>query len=618
MSSRPIQWLQALCALATEGIEPANACTLCVDIERMERSRTLRASPGFRLLRLACSGKPSSPEAWVLRYAMGRALATQTDPGRKPGFPLGATCTLLATRAGSAIALLAKSGTGSLAGGLLVTDEDRQLCLADGLASWLLNGKLLVPGLEPIRSRDWLLQQQPLRATADRMGALVEVSKPSLAVLTSAEPLLAATLAAAIGQARGRPTRSWALRDARRGAAQPLEALRWIGAVEGFDPVVVLLTDEDHGPWSDDALRSPADHPPASCDACLWIATPEPEPQLPWLRDHPTRIDLAPLGTSIVLPGRAPQGEREPPPLRRRRRRHHLHFGYGGHDASSEHTELAAADQRLRLDPLQRAVFPDHDPAVRTSASDTTDDEAEPHLASVLWRCSEQTLGHLVLPEAQHQALVHAATRAKVGERCVVLLHGPPGSGKSLAARCLAGSADLPFYTLEGHLNRDQFFGEQDRKLAEVFAALAERPAVLVIDEADCWIGRREGSAARVGGAKISESSSLLLHLERYQGTAVLTTNRIEALDPALQRRVDLDLHLGLPGPEERMALWCTALGEELALQGDELCLLAAVPITGGDIVATVREVKLKQGALGVVALLAAARERGRRASLWG
>jgi hypothetical protein len=186
------------------------------------------------------------------------------------------------------------------------------------------------------------------------------------------------------------------------------------------------------------------------------------------------------------------------------------------------------------------------------------------------------------------------------------------------AARCLAGSAGLPVYALEPHLSRDKWFGEQERKLAEVFEALVRKPAVLIIDEVDGWLGRREGSAAQVGAAHISECSTLLLQLERYRGAAVLTTNRVASLDPALQRRVDVDLHLELPGPAERMALWSIALGEECPLRSDELCVLACVPLSGGDIAATVREVRLKRGVLTVVALVAAARERARRASLWG
>ena len=486
------------------------------------------------------------------------------------------------------------------------------------MAPWLLHGELQAPGLQFVQPRSWLVEQPPLTSAAGRVAGLVDANGSAMFVLTSTEPLLAAAVGAGIGEARQRPVRCWSLEDSRRGQTNPLTALCWVGVLEGFDPMVVLMADEDRGPWSDDALGPPVGRPPVPVPACLWIAMPETEPVLPWLRDHPARIDLAPLRGAIKQPGQPDDAPDPVPPSRRRRFRRTHPFGYDDHPYTTAGTGLAETDRRLLREPLQRAVFPDHDPSERPECEPAHDRDTEPHLSPELWRSPEQTLDHLVLPDDQHRALTHAAGRAKASDRCVVLLHGPPGSGKSMAAQCLAGSAELPVYQLEAHLNRDMFFGEQDRKLAEIFDALAERPAVLVIDEADGWIGRREGSAARVGGAKIAESSSLLLHLERYKGAAVLTTNRIESLDPALQRRVDLDLHLGMPDIPERMALWSTALGEELALQGDELCLLASVPLTGGDIVATVREVKLKQGELGVVALLAAARERARRASLWG
>jgi hypothetical protein len=614
MSSRSIAWLQALSALSAEGLEPAEAASLCAHIQRLERGRAVRGWRGFRLLQLACGGKPGSPRGWLLRYAMGRAVAALADPERKPAFTIQATCALLGERTGGAITLLASAGARPLGGGLLLPDGEGQLTLAHGLATWLVGGQFALPGLEPLAPRDWLVQQPPVQSAAERIGAAMSTNAPGVAVLTNTEPLLAAALGAALG----RSVRCWSLDDARRGPVQPLTALLWIGALEGFEPMVVLMPDEDRGHWSDDTLRPPEGMPPASTGSFLWIATPTGEPSLPWLRDLPTRIDLAPLASSIALPGQVRDAPRHARSSHHRRRRSFFPFSYSGDEPNVESTELAAVDQRLRLEPLQRAVFPDHEPDAEPAQPEPTDGETEAHLAPELWKASEQTLAHLVLPDEQHQALVHTAARAKEGERCVVLLHGPPGSGKSMAARCLAGSAGLPVYQLQGHLNRDKWFGEQDRKLAEIFEALAKRPGVLVIDEADGWIGRREGSAARQGGAKIAESSAMLLHLERYQGAAVLTTNRIEALDPALQRRVDLDLHLGLPGDTERMALWGAALGDEIALHGDELCLLASVPLTGGDIVATVREVRLKQGMLGVVALLAAARERARRARLWG
>jgi hypothetical protein len=618
MSSRAIAWLKALSALSAEGLEPAEAGALCADLERMERSRTVRASPGFRLLRLACGGKVGGPVGWLLRYAMGRALATLTDPEAKPAFKLHAACTMLGERTGPALTLLAAAGAEPLAGGLLVRDDDGALTLAAGLAPWLVTGQVQAPGLQPLQPRDWLLQQPPIRATAARIACLVDAKQPSMAVLTSAESLLAAAMGAALGQARSRPVRCWSLDDARLSQAEPITALRWVGILEDFDPLVVILAEEDLEPRAEGALRPPPGQPPATAGAICWVAIPEPEPALPWLRDHPTSIDLEPLRASLDLPGRAQDAQETPRRASPRRFRRLFPGGYEGYLEAPAVSELSATDRRLQLEPLQRAVFPNHDPAAQPAEREHSDGEPEPHLSPALWQPSEQTLDHLVLPDQQHQALVNAARRAAASERCVVLLHGPPGSGKSMAARCLAGSAGLPVYQLEAHLGRDMWFGEQDRKLAEIFDALAKKPAVLVIDEVDGWIGRRQGSAATVGGSKIAESSAMLLHLERYQGVAVLTTNRIEALDPALQRRVDLDLRIGQPGTDERMALWGAALGDELALQGDELCLLASVPLTGGDIVATVREVRLKQGKLGVVALLAAARERARRASLWG
>jgi SpoVK/Ycf46/Vps4 family AAA+-type ATPase len=110
----------------------------------------------------------------------------------------------------------------------------------------------------------------------------------------------------------------------------------------------------------------------------------------------------------------------------------------------------------------------------------------------------------------------------------------------------------------------------------------------------------------------------MLQQLEAFNGVAVLTTNRSEALDPALSRRMDAWIHIPLPAMEERMALWMVALDTHPPLSGVDLMLLAAIPISGGEIVACVRELSLTGGPLSTPALLAAARRRSERSAMMG
>ena len=240
-----------------------------------------------------------------------------------------------------------------------------------------------------------------------------------------------------------------------------------------------------------------------------------------------------------------------------------------------------------------------------------TDEDEAPHLASHAWTTPDQGLDALVLAEEQHNALRAAAERARQGGRCVLLLHGPPGTGKSLAARCLAGSLGRRVYALDGARVRGKYFGQADRRVAGVVANLGKD--VLVIDEADSWFGRRTGSPGGECSAHVQEVSTMLLMLERFQGVAVLTTNRLEALDAALWRRVDLVLAMPTPGVVERMALWGRVAP---SLRPSTLMVLSALPLTGGDIDAAAKEASLHGS--GEAELVAAARRRSEHRRLLG
>lgn len=74
---------------------------------------------------------------------------------------------------------------------------------------------------------------------------------------------------------------------------------------------------------------------------------------------------------------------------------------------------------------------------------------------------------------------------------------------------------------------------------------------------------------------------------------------------PALSRRVDVEIAMDIPDPLDRMALWARAMGD-IPLGGTDRTLLSALPLSGGDIVACVREA----GGRGAAALMAAGRRR--------
>ncbi len=588
------------------------------EIKNLERRTKVRRSRGYRLLERATDGDTDSPLAWLLRFALGRAIADVIAPREHPSFALVSALAALGELGGTPLEVLSQSESTAAIAGLVLQNTDGTWRLNNSLATWVIQGSLPLPDARPVPVPT-SFEDEPIHELGLRIAGLIEDHAPPMFLLTGVDPMLALATASAASGSKGRPVRCWALPLDEPEAIDSIVALRWVGAVEGFDPMIVprryMFEAYTGGENIDPAVIM---GPPSG--VTLWVGAPETEPRAPWLASCRASVDLTPLLSKVP-----PRGPAASPSTGRD---HGVRPSHGSLLPSARRLECGtipvmeytAADRLARLDPFQRAAFPGatQQPNLREIEALFENDGVEPHTDPARWQTPERTLDHLVVNDEQRVALVRAAARMKRGERCVVLLHGPPGSGKSQAARCLAGSAGLPVYELQSHLFRASLYGELDRRMAELLEALAQRPAVLVIDEADAWLGRREGSAAAMGGASVSVCSSMLQELERYQGAAVLTTNRLKDMDQAMHRRADLMIHMALPQLEERMALWASLMAEHRELRADELCLLASVPLTGGDIAAIIREATLMHDDVSLTRLLPVARQRARRASLLG
>ncbi|KAL4451600.1 hypothetical protein ABPG75_007262 [Micractinium tetrahymenae] len=168
-----------------------------------------------------------------------------------------------------------------------------------------------------------------------------------------------------------------------------------------------------------------------------------------------------------------------------------------------------------------------------------------------------------------------------------ILFHGVPGTGKTLAARALAGAcakhSPLPvtFFARKGADCLGKFHGEAERTLRLLFEEAGRRaPAIIFLDELDALVPAR---AARAGGSDqiyASVVSTLLTLMDGVtdRGSVIVigATNRPEAIDPALRRpgRFDREVYFGLPTPAQRLAIlkvhtqrWACAPPEALLRQ---------------------------------------------------
>ena len=143
-----------------------------------------------------------------------------------------------------------------------------------------------------------------------------------------------------------------------------------------------------------------------------------------------------------------------------------------------------------------------------------------------------------------------------------VLLVGPPGCGKTLLARAIASSANVPFYYISGSEFIELFVGVGSRRVKSLFAkAKQSQPSIIFIDELDA-IGRRRGFGFGGGHDEREQTlNQILVEMDGFKREArcivLAATNRPDVLDPALLRpgRFDRRIVIDLPDVKSREAI---------------------------------------------------------------
>ncbi len=181
-----------------------------------------------------------------------------------------------------------------------------------------------------------------------------------------------------------------------------------------------------------------------------------------------------------------------------------------------------------------------------------------------------------------------------------VLLSGPPGCGKTLLAKAIAGEADVPFFSISGSDFVEMFVGVGASRVRDLFKQAKENsPCIIFLDEIDA-VGRRRGGGFSSGGHDEREQTlnAILVEMDGFdantQVIVIASTNRPDVLDPALTRpgRFDRQVAVNLPDlVGRRQILAVHAKKVKLAPDVDLETVARGTPMfSGADLAALINE----------------------------
>ncbi|MFM7039636.1 MAG: ATP-binding protein [Planctomycetaceae bacterium] len=204
--------------------------------------------------------------------------------------------------------------------------------------------------------------------------------------------------------------------------------------------------------------------------------------------------------------------------------------------------------------------------------------------------CLPQKVRELMLSSVsalQHERLIFeewGLSEIQAVPRCALLLHGPPGTGKTAAAHAIASWLSRPIVTATTGELESKYLGDGPKRVAAFFECARRQDAVAFIDEADTLLGRRMSVSQGSERAANSMTSQLLIEIEQFRGVVVFATNMKKNIDEAFMTRV-LSLEIPLPDAEQRRLIWERHLPSRLPVSHVDIDQLATIEgVCGRDV----------------------------------
>ncbi|MBS1267447.1 MAG: VCP-like ATPase [Nitrosopumilus sp.] len=191
-------------------------------------------------------------------------------------------------------------------------------------------------------------------------------------------------------------------------------------------------------------------------------------------------------------------------------------------------------------------------------------------------------------------------TRLGIEPHSGILLHGPPGCGKTLLAKVLASESEANMFSINGPEIMNKYYGETEAKLRDIFKEAKDNsPSIIFIDEIDAIAPKREEAYGDVEKRVVAQILALMDGLNDRGNVIVLgATNRPDSVDPALRRpgRFDREFEISVPNEDGRQEILeihtrGMPISEEIDLKDLSSELHG---FTGADIKSLCREAALK------------------------
>jgi len=180
-----------------------------------------------------------------------------------------------------------------------------------------------------------------------------------------------------------------------------------------------------------------------------------------------------------------------------------------------------------------------------------------------------------------------------------VILHGPPGTGKTESVYQIARKTGRSIFKVDISESKSKWFGESEKLIKDIFtrykSAAKKQPLlpILLFNEADALLSTRRESASNVSQTENAIQNILLEELENFEGIFIATTNLVKNLDPAFERRFLFKIKFNSPTISVKQKIWQNRLSFLLPVQTNTLA--ENYSLSGGQIENICRKIMMQE-----------------------